>query len=166
MLDYPILLLFPAAMAYAAVTDVFTMTIPNRISLALIATFPLAAFLAGLPMATALMHLAAFAIVLAVCFTLFSFNLFGGGDAKLLAAASLWVGMDHLLPFITLVVLCGGGVAVLFLAYRSMPVGALPMPDWAIRLHASGTGIPYGLAICAGGMLVYPKTEIFRALIV
>lgn len=165
MLDYPVLLLFPVALMIAAVSDIMTMTIPNRLSLALIAAFPIAAFMAGLPMATALMHLAAFAIVLALCFGLFSVNLLGGGDAKLLASASLWIGMSQLVPFVIWVTLFGGGLALIVLAFRSFPVSALPVPEWAIRLHKSGGGIPYGLAICAGGLYIYPKTEIFRALV-
>lgn len=166
MLDYPVLLLFPVALMFAAVSDITTMTIPNRVSLALVATFPFAAFMAGLPMATALMNVAAFAIVLACCFALFSFNLLGGGDAKLLAASSLWIGMSQLLPFIALVTLAGGVLALIVLAFRRFPVSALPVPEWALRLHKAGGGIPYGLAICAGGLLIFPKTEIFRALIV
>jgi prepilin peptidase CpaA len=166
VLDYPVLLLFPAAMLYAAVSDIFTMTIPNRISIALIAIFPLAAYLAGLPMATVLWHLAAFATVLVVCFGLFSFNLLGGGDAKLLASAALWVGMSQLLPFITYVALSGGALAIIFLAYRRFPVSALPVPEWALRLHKAEKGMPYGLAICVGGLLIFPKTEIFKAMIV
>ncbi len=166
MLDYPVLLLFPAALMIAAVSDVLTMTIPNRLSLALIAAFPIAAFMAGLPMATALMHLAAFAIVLVLCFGLFSVNLLGGGDAKLLATSALWIGMDQLLPFVVMVTLFGGALAVLILAFRRLPVSALPVPEWTLRLQKSGGGIPYGLAICAGGLYIYPKTEIFRALVV
>jgi prepilin peptidase CpaA len=48
---------------------------------------------------------------------------------------------------------------------RQIPAGAFPLPEWAARLHKSGNGIPYGLAICAGGMLVYPQTAIFKTLI-
>lgn len=165
MLDYPVLLVLPAALAYAAVMDIFTMTIPNRVSLALVAAFPLAAFLAGLSMHAALMHLAAFAIVLAVCMALFAFNLLGGGDGKLLAATALWVGFDQLLPFVVTVTIAGGILAILFLAARQIPAGAFPLPPWAERLHKSGNGIPYGLAICAGGLLIYPKTAIFKALV-
>ncbi len=166
MLDYPVLMLFPAALAYAAVMDVFTMTIPNRISLALIAVFPLAALLAGLSMHTALMHVAAFAIVLAFGIALFALNLLGGGDAKLLAAGALWVGIDQLLPFIVYVTVAGGALALTFVAVRMVPAGAFRLPEWAARLHKSGNGIPYGLAICAGGLFVYPKTALFKLLIV
>ena len=165
MFEYPVLLLFPAALAYAAVMDIFTMTIPNRISLALIAGFPLAALMAGFPMHTTLMHLAAFAIILAFGIGFFAFNLLGGGDAKLLATAALWLGFEQLLPFVTTVAIAGGALAIFFLAVRRIPVGSLPLPEWAARLHKGNNGIPYGLAICAGGLLIYPKTELFRALI-
>ncbi len=165
MLDYPVLLILPAALAYAAVMDIFTMTIPNRISLALIGLFPVAAFVAGLPMYTVLMHLAAFAIVLAFGIALFSAGLLGGGDAKLLATSTLWIGMQPLVPFVAYVAICGGVLALLFMTLRAVPLAHLSLPAWAARLHKSGNGIPYGLAICAGGLLIYPQTEIFKALI-
>lgn len=165
MLDYPVLLLFPAALAYAAVMDLFTMTIPNRISLALIAGFVVAASVAGLSAHAILMHVAAGALILAIGVGLFSFNLLGGGDAKLLAASALWTGFAGLLPFLLYVAVAGGLLSVLVVVYRSVPVAALPLPEWAERLHRRGSGIPYGLAICAGGFAVYPHTDIFKALI-
>ncbi len=165
MLDYPVLLLFPAALAYAAVMDLFTMTIPNRISLALIAGFVVAAPVAGLSAHAILMHVAAGALILAIGVGLFSFNLLGGGDAKLLAASALWTGFASLLPFLLYVAVAGGLLSILVLVYRSAPVGALPLPEWAARLHSRGSGIPYGLAICAGGFAVYPHTDVFKALI-
>ena len=134
MLDYPVLLLLPVALLYAAAMDVLTMTIPNRISLALIAGFPLAAFLAGLSMHDVLMHVAAFAVMLAFCIALFAFNALGGGDGKLLAATALWLGMDHLLSFTVTVAVCGGVLAILVLTFRRLPVSAFPAPDWAFPM--------------------------------
>ena len=165
MLDYPVLLLFPAALAFAAVMDLFTMTIPNRISLALIAGFAIAAPVAGLSSHAILMHVAAGALMLAIGFALFSFNLFGGGDTKLLAAASLWTGFGALLPFLVGVTLAGGLLCILIVIYRRVPADGLPLPGWAARLLQTGGGVPYGLAICAGGLWIYPHTEIFKALI-
>ena len=69
---------------------------------------------------------------------LFSLNLVGGGDAKLLAAAGLWIGYDQLVPFLLYVTIFGGALALLLLAYRRFPAGALPLPAWAARLHAAG----------------------------
>ena len=165
MLDYPVLLLFPAAMAFAAVMDVFTMTIPNRISLALIAGFCVAAPLAGLSLHDTLMHVAAFAVVLAGGIFLFSMRLLGGGDAKLMATASLWVGFDHLLPFFLGVTILGGFLALGMILLRRVPITVIPGYEWALRLHKGESGMPYGVAIAGGGLWVYPTTAIFKALV-
>lgn len=165
MFDFPVLLLFPAAMAFAGAMDLLTMTIPNRISLALIAGFVLAALLAGLSTHAILMHLAAGALILAIGIAMFAARLLGGGDAKLMAAASLWIGFDHLIPFFAMIAVLGGALAILLLAYRRVPAAALPGAEWVTRLHKSDSGMPYGLAIAGGGLWVYPSTDIFKALV-
>lgn len=165
MLDYPVLLIFPAAMAFAGAMDFMTMTIPNRISLALLAGFCLAAPLAGFSFHTILLHISAFALILSIGIVMFSLGWLGGGDAKLMAAASLWIGFSELVPFFTYVALSGGALAVAMLLYRRLPAAVLPGQEWAMRLHQTDSGMPYGLAIAAGAMWVYPKTEIFRALL-
>ncbi|MDX2307692.1 MAG: prepilin peptidase [Hyphomicrobium sp.] len=152
-------------MAFAAATDVLTLTIPNRISLALIVSFFLAAPLAGMSLETMLMHVGAFAFILAVGIVVFSLGWMGGGDAKLMAAGSLWIGFPLLVPFFAYIAICGGALAVVMLLYRRIPAEALPGHDWVARLHRAESGIPYGLAIAGGAMWVYPKTEIFRGLI-
>ena len=55
-------------------------------------------------------------------------------------------------------------LALLILAYRSWPAGALPLPNWALRLHAKGEGMPYGIAIAAGALAIYPSTQVFAGL--
>ncbi len=55
--EYLLLLAFPAAMILAAMSDLFTMTIPNRISIALLALFLVLAPIAGLTIEEILMHL-------------------------------------------------------------------------------------------------------------
>lgn len=165
MLENPVLLIFPAALAYAAVMDLFTMTIPNRISLALIAGFFVAAPLSGLSMHEILMHVAAGAVILAVGVGMFSLRLLGGGDAKLLAASSLWIGFDLLLPYFLMVTVLVGVLALVLLTYRRLPIPVLTNQDWALRLHKSGSGIPYGIAIAGAGFLVYPQAAIFKGFI-
>lgn len=159
-----LLFVFPAVMAFAGAMDLLTMTIPNRINLGIAALFVIVAMAAGLPLATIASHLAAGAIVLVACFAVFAFGGFGGGDAKLLAAASLWIGFDHLTDFLIGVTLAGGLLAVAILAYRRCPIINPHLPEWAIRLHARGTGIPYGIAIAASALMVYPKTQWFPML--
>src|SRR5206468_4132264 len=108
MLEAALLLIFPALMAYAAASDLLTMTIPNRLSLALAGAFVAFAVLGALPLHSVLMHVGAGAAVLAVSFGLFAFGWIGGGDAKLAAATALWLGFDSLLEYLFLASLAGG----------------------------------------------------------
>jgi prepilin peptidase CpaA len=36
---------------------------------------------------------------------------------------------------------------------------------WAHRLHREGGGIPYGVALAAGVLMIYPDTTWFAALV-
>jgi prepilin peptidase CpaA len=164
MLAHTLLFVFPFAMAFAAASDLLTMKIPNLLSLALCAAFFVAAPVAGLSWHDVLMHLAAGAAMLIAGIVLFALGWLGGGDGKLLAAAALWLGFDPLLPFLVSVSVFGGILALTVLAYRRAPAGALPLPEWAIRLHSPGGSIPYGVAIAAGALTVYPATPWFAAL--
>lgn len=167
MLEFALFLTFPAAMAFAASMDLFTMTIPNRISLALIATFLIALPFSGLGLAGAASHIGAGALMLAVGIFMFSMGWLGGGDAKIMAAASLWLGFEWLFPYLLWVAMTGGTLVSLILAYRGL---ALPLflekQPWAVRLHKKGGGIPYGVALAAGGLYIYPQTQWFTHLAV
>ena len=153
-----LLFVFPLAMAYAAALDLLTMRIPNGVSLGIAAAFLVVAPIAGMPVQEMLMHFLVGAAVLIAGMILFSLRLVGGGDAKLLAAACLWLGPNQLLPYLVYVTIFGGALALLLLAYRGMPAGAFPLPAWAARLHKPRSGMPYGLAIAAGALAVYPLT--------
>ncbi len=165
MFEYPLLFVFPLAMAYAAASDLLTMTIPNRISLMLIAAFLVLAPLSGMSWQIFGQHLATGAAVLTIGIVLFSMGIFGGGDAKLLAAASLWLGVDHLGPFMGYVAIIGGILCTVILAYRRIPAEALSLPGWAARLHSPKTGVPYGIAISGAALMIYPKTPLYMALV-
>lgn len=151
-------------MAFAAASDLLTMTIPNRVSLLLIAGFLALAPFAGLTWSAALAnHLAAGGLVLLAGIGMFAMGWLGGGDAKIIAAAALWLGFDQLLPFLAQTAVFGGLLAVATLAYRRFPAGAMNLPGWALRLHKQGGGIPYGVAIAAAALVVYPATPWFAA---
>jgi prepilin peptidase CpaA len=167
VLEFAVFLCFPAALAMAAAMDLFTMTIPNRISLALIVTFAIAAPLSGLGLAAIGSHLAAGLLMLVIGFFMFARGWLGGGDAKLLAAASLWIGLDWLLPYLLYVTVAGGLLVIGLLLYRALSLpGFLYQQGWAVRLHQKTCGIPYGIALAAGGLFVYPKTVWFTTLAV
>lgn len=165
MIAYPLLLVFPVAMAFAAANDLFTMKIPNTISIVLVIAFCAAALATGMPWQTALLHAGVGAAALVFGFALFSANLLGGGDAKLMAAGALWMGLDHVLPYLIYITFFGGMLSLVILCYRRfVPAMNWPLPDWAHKLHASGTGIPYGLAIAAASLVLYPATAWFKFL--
>jgi prepilin peptidase CpaA len=83
---------FPAGLALAASMDLLTMTIPNRVCAALAIGYFVVAFVVGVPFGVVLVNLSCAAVVLAAMFALFAFGVVGGGDAKLAAAISLWLG--------------------------------------------------------------------------
>ena len=163
MFEYPLLMVFPVAMAFAGAFDLLTMTIPNRISLTLLAAFLVAAPLTGMSLPEFSTHMAVGAAVLAAGIAMFAAGWMGGGDAKLLAAATLWIGYDNLAMYLGQVAILGGVLAVVILVYRGLPMQAFPLPGWAVKLHAKGTGIPYGLAIAGAALKIYPETAWFAA---
>jgi len=159
------LTLFPALMAFAASSDLLTMTIANRVSLVLIGGFVLLAGLVGLSAAEMLSHAGAAAAVLAVAFTCFACGWIGGGDAKLAAATALWLGFGHLFDYLVYASLLGGVLTLLVVQFRHLPLPhVLIGRDWAERLHRQGGGVPYGIALAAAALLVYPQTEWMTAL--
>lgn len=164
IIDIARLSLFPALVAFAAASDLFTMTISNRVSLALIAGFLLLAPFCGMGGTDILMHLAAGAIVLLVAFGCFAMGWVGGGDAKLAASAALWFGFAELMNYLTYASLIGGVLTILLLQLRQWPLPyALTGQAWLMRLHAKESGIPYGIALAIGALAVYPQTEWVKA---
>jgi prepilin peptidase CpaA len=165
ILDIARLMLFPALMAFAAASDLFTMTISNRVSLALAAGFLVLAPISGMGLYDMALHAGAGACVLVVAFTCFAMGWIGGGDAKVAAAAALWFGFSHLLDYLLTASLFGGVLTLLLLQFRRWP---LPYPfvgqAWLLRLHAQDSGIPYGIALAIGALMIYPDTDWIKAI--
>ncbi|RUM26744.1 peptidase [Rhizobium vallis] len=164
MIAAAVFVILPLCLAMAAFSDLFTMTIPNRVSLILIVSFFVLAPLSGFDLQMVGMHLAAGAIVFTACFTLFAFNVMGGGDAKLLSATALWFGLNESLLFLmTDVALIGGLVTLLILLVRAqsdtiLAIG-LPVPNSVLFAKK----IPYGIAIAIGGFMAFPSSPLFLA---
>lgn len=154
------LFIFPALVIIAGVHDLVTMKIPNWISVTLVAAFFPIAFLVGLPVQDILMSMALACGVLVVGFVMFALRVIGGGDAKILAAASLWAGMSSVLYFFLYVALAGGALSILLIASRQwfpyLPIGRIP--NWLSRLMEPKGDIPYGVAIAVAAALVFPST--------
>ncbi len=157
--------IFPLALAFAAFSDLFTMLISNRVSLLLIAAFVPAALMAGMGWQEFAWHMACGAIVLLVTFSLFALGWIGGGDAKLTAAIALWMGFGLIFEYSLLASLFGGILTVALLAARQIPMPqAIGKVAWAARLHDASTGIPYGIALAAAGIMMFPHTQFVHVL--
>jgi prepilin peptidase CpaA len=154
------LTLFPGMMAFAASSDLLTMTIANRVSVILVGGFLVLAALTGASAAEIAAHAGAAAAVLAAAFICFARGWIGGGDAKLAAATALWLGFGHLLDYLLYASILGGALTVLIVQFRHLPLPQLLAGrDWAERLHRPDGGVPYGIALAAAALLVYPQTE-------
>ena len=165
ILDIVRLLLFPALMSFAAASDLFTMTISNRVSLLLVAGFFSLALFGGMGAHDMLLHVGAGFAVLAVAFACFAFGWIGGGDAKVAASAGLWFGFGYLMDYLVYASLFGGALTLLLLQFRQWPLPyALIGERWLLRLHSKETGIPYGIALALGALTVYPDTEWIKAI--
>lgn len=165
MADLTILVVFPLLMIGAGIGDCLTYKIPNWLTGWIVIMFFPVALYAGMPIANIGWHLMAAGVVLVICFSLFCFGLFGGGDAKLLTAAGLWIGFGPLLPFVIVVALFGGVLAIVMKLW------------WIVKLQIDQTGVeqlskrvgasiqlPYGIAIAAGAILVFPDSWLYTAL--
>jgi len=159
MADAIRLLLFPAMMAFAASSDLLTMTISNRVSLILIGSFFVLALAWGMPPVEIGIHIGAALAVLVVSFTFFARGWIGGGDAKLAAATALWLGFDQLLNYLTFASLIGGLMTFAIMKFRLMPLpAAIAGQEWAQRLHRTDAGVPYGIALALAALMIYPDT--------
>lgn len=150
--------LFIIFILIAARSDAKTLRIPNWISLFLLVNFIVAGVSSGMSMENLLVGLGVGFAALVVGFVLFSLRLFGGGDAKLYAAISLWMGWPLVAYYSIGVMLLGGAVALLAVALRK---GIGLWPDWVIKIapgmFEKNKSVPYGLAIVAGAMAVMPR---------
>jgi prepilin peptidase CpaA len=164
ILDLARMLLFPALMAFAASSDLFTMTISNRISILLVAGFLILAALGGMDLQTMALHAGAGLLILVIAFGCFAMGWMGGGDAKIAACIALWFGFPHLLDYLTYASLFGGALTLLLLKFRQWPLpNRLSSLPWLLRLHDKDTGVPYGIALAMGALLIYPDTEWMQA---
>jgi prepilin peptidase CpaA len=159
LMDALRLLLFPTLMAFAASSDLLTMTISNRVSLALIAGFFVLAFAIGMSAVEVAGHVGAGLLILTLAFGCFSRGWIGGGDAKLAAATALWLGFDQIVSYLLCASLIGGLLTFLIIRLRVVPLpSVLAGQEWVVRLHRVDAGVPYGIALAAAALIIYPDT--------
>jgi prepilin peptidase CpaA len=165
VIDLVRLILFPTIMAFAASSDLLTMTISNRVSIMLVAGFLALSLMSGMAPAEVLAHVGAGALVLVVSFGFFTRGWIGGGDAKLAAATAMWLGFGYLLNYLVYASLLGGALTLLLIEFRLVPLpGLLAGQFWVQRLHRKDGAIPYGIALAGAALLVYPDTPWMKAI--
>jgi prepilin peptidase CpaA len=158
-------LIFPILMAYAAASDLLTMRLPNWLTLIVTVSFAGLAFAVHMPLDAIGANFACGLAVLAGGFALFAFGWIGGGDAKLAAGIAAWVGWQGVLDFVLLGAILGGAMTLLILQMRRWPLPArLQGEGWIVRLHDTKEGVPYGVALAAAALHVYPTTPIWTLL--
>ena len=159
------LMLFPALMAFAASSDLLTMTISNRVSLILVGGFFVLALVIGMSPAVILTHIGAAGP--------------GAGRGLRLLCAGLdrrrrrqARGRDRALARFR----PSAGLSGLCLAVRRPADAACccrfapcrcrrcwRARQWAERLHRKDSGVPYGIALAAAALAVYPDTIWMKA---
>jgi len=150
-LDFLILILC-ALLVWTGWHDIKTMTIPNWVSMVVIALFIPVAFLIDMSWPMPAWHLLSAVIAFIIAFMAFIPGLMGGGDVKLLTALGLWMRPQNLVFFLMLVAVIGGIIS-LFVIMRAIAKGK----------HKGEGGFrgilkqksPYGPAIVIAGLLFF-----------
>jgi len=147
-----------AALLFAALHDIGFRTVPNWVSLALL----ICGVILRLQNGNLLIGLGVSAAFFLMTFLLWRFGLMGGGDVKLLTAASLFLTPSHAPMLLSGTAVVGGVLALIyFLAgwavprpTRQRPKGfllrVLRCEQWRLRRRGP---LPYAAAIAAGGVL-------------
>jgi prepilin peptidase CpaA len=153
-----IVLAIAALLIVAALHDTATRTVPNWISFAILCC-GVALRLADGGLITGL--ILTFAVFLTSTLVWW-FGLFGGGDVKLLSAATLAIPPEAVAPYILLVALAGGALALTYLALQRLVPRPAPgfrsgflarvLKAEAWRLHRRAP-LPYAAAIAVGGII-------------
>jgi prepilin peptidase CpaA len=153
--------ILPALVITAALKDLTSMTIPNWISGLLVLGFVPAAWAAGLGVGEMGLHLAVGVGGLLIGMGLFAARVIGGGDAKLMAAAALWLGLKSAGLFLLWTGVAGGLFCLaLIMARRSLQPYAAGTGGWMGQLLEPKGDIPYGVAICAGVLMAFPDSPL------
>ena len=147
--------LFVSLLCLAAIEDVRDFRIPNRIVLALMALYPAYVLASSDPVLwwNGL-------LVAALCFVigllLYATGTVGGGDIKLIVAASLWAGTEYIFEFLIITGLAGGFLAMLLGSglVRGLAIMADNAGNLDLRDKLLSRDLPYGVAIAAGGLFV------------
>lgn len=133
----------------AAVQDALTLKISNLISLALLLVFAAWVIAVG-PEWSLWQNAAAFLLTFGAGLGLFALRWLGGGDVKLLVAASAWFALGGWAMTLFYIGMAGLVLAVVILIARRVVPEKL-----RVSVFKRGGPIPYGIAIAAGVILAF-----------
>lgn len=151
-LDHLLILLFLALICWAALRDAMAFRIPNWVSVGMLLLYPLHVLASDVAIDWQ-SGLITGGLVFLAGFIIFAKGICGGGDVKLLSAASLWAGSALLFPLLSVMALTGGMLSgAAWLSNKQRKRGAASMTGEASDLSA--THVPYGMAISFGAALV------------
>ena len=145
---------YPLALVWAVVSDVRHLIIPNWTCIAIAAAFLPPALFQGLDYADIAWHYGAGMALILAGMILFARHLIGGGDLKLLAAAGVWIGWSGLLPYLFLVTLGGGALAMVILTARKFK---RKIPLISHEDVGGAPPVPYGVAIGVAAIIMFSK---------
>jgi prepilin peptidase CpaA len=137
-----LLLILAVMLLIAAVGDIRTRIIPNRLNIAIALLAPVWWWATGEHSGAMLLHLAFAAGALALFGALFAAGMMGGGDVKLITALALWLPPLGLLQMLVWMALAGGVLTVIMLIIHG------------VRRAPGKPEVPYGVAIVAATFLV------------
>lgn len=140
------------ALVYAAVVDVKTFTISNRLNAAIAVAAPLYWWSIGLPFwPDAAIQIAVAVVVFILLAVTFYIGMMGGGDVKLAAALALWFSPMSTVKFLVIMSIAGGLLTlVVMIAHKKFP-GWQVDEDGQPRVKPQ---VPYGVAIAIGGLWI------------
>src|SRR5215212_119029 len=140
-LAYGLLAGLAIALLAAALSDLRTRLIHNRLTFGIAAAAPAFWWASGLALwpgvaAQLALGLAAFAVLAG----LFALRAMGGGDVKLLTALALWLPWQPFLKLIVIMALLGGALTIVCLAWHKL------------ARRGGKLEVPYGVAISGAGL--------------
>lgn len=147
--------IFCALMILAAVSDLRSLRIPNRICILVIALYPSFA-LSGNFAEPWWAHVVVATLVFFAGTVPFAFGQMGGGDVKLLTVAALWAGPAYILELLFVSAIAGGLLAIALMTQLRFGLAAtLCGAGLKTEGNAVASGqLPYGVAIAGGGTFV------------
>lgn len=160
---------FPLLVLTAAAKDLTSYTIPNWISLALMAAFvpaAAAAWSSGVSASELLLCLGVGAAALVAGIGMFALRWIGGGDAKLMAACALWMGVSGVTPFLMWTAIAGGVLTLSLITVRRHGAAFVGGGEgWVGRLMHPQGDVPYGIAICVGALASFQYGTVTQAVV-